>query len=316
MRPYIIYLLLTILASLAMLATPAVTMISALIWGTLLIIASLHLDALKLVSLFIANLIVVGYVGGTPNLIYILAFYGIPAMVMGFLTLKQRGYYEARRWGAVALIIGVSVYLVVLYQSGGGSYFAEEVNQMVMQASAYYESQGWTQLYQQAGITEEELNQALQRIGLSLIHHLPAVFYVQGLMAVFLMLWLASFFAFNQVSERLKKKPFAQELMPWELVWLVNIGLALWLIAWDERNLTYYIGSNILVVMAVISFYYGLASLVFRIKYESRRGRIWVILLLAVLALFFPLSALGFLCILGIFDSLLDLRKPFTRQEG
>ena len=84
MRPYIIYLLLTILASLAMLATPAVTMISALIWGTLLIIASLHLDALKLVSLFIANLIVVGYVGGTPNLIYILAFYGIPAMVMGF----------------------------------------------------------------------------------------------------------------------------------------------------------------------------------------------------------------------------------------
>ena len=64
-------------------------------------------------------------------------------------------------------------------------------------------------------------------------------------MAVFIMLWLASFFAFNQVSERLKKKPFAHELMPWELVWLVNIGLALWLIAWDERNLTYCIGSNI-----------------------------------------------------------------------
>ena len=192
MRPYIIYLLLTILASLAMLATPAVTMISALIWGTLLIIASLHLDALKLVSLFIANLIVVGYVGGTPNLIYILAFYGIPAMVMGFLTLKQRGYYEARRWGAVALIIGVSVYLVVLYQSGGGSYFAEEVNQMVMQASAYYESQGWTQLYQQAGITEEELNQALQRIGLTLSPS-SCCFLCSGINGSILMLWLASF---------------------------------------------------------------------------------------------------------------------------
>ncbi|MGI6467728.1 MAG: DUF2232 domain-containing protein [Syntrophomonadaceae bacterium] len=316
MGSFIIYLLLTVLASLAMLATPTVAMITALIWGTLLIIASLHLDAVKLIALFIANLIVVAYVGGIPSLIYILAFYGIPAVVMGLLTSKQRGYYEARRWGATALITGVSIYLGVLYQSGGGSYFAEQVNQMVMQASAYYESQGWTQLYQQAGITQEEFNRTLQRIGANLLHHLPAIFYVQGLMAVFIMLWLASFFAFNQASERLKKKPFAHEMMPWELAWLVNIGLALWLIAWDERNLTHYIGSNILVVMAVISFYYGLASLVFRIKYESRRGRIWVILLLAVLALFFPLSALGFLCILGIFDSLLDLRKPFTRQEG
>jgi len=298
-----------------MLATPTLNMISALIWGTLFIIAGLHLDARKLLVLFAANIIVVAYAGGTPNLIYMLTFYGIPAMVMGFLTVKQHSYYDARRWGTVALIAGVSVYLVALYQSGGWSYFAQEINQMVIQASGYYESQGWAQMYQQAGITQEELNQTLQRVGTNLLHHLPAFFYVQGLVAVFLMLWLASFFTFNRDTNRLKKKPFAQELMPWELAWLVNIGLALWLLAWDERNLTYYIGSNILVVMAVISFYYGLASLVFRIKYERRRGRTWIIFLLAVLALFFPLSALGFLCILGIFDSLLDLRKPFTRQE-
>jgi hypothetical protein len=315
MPTFLIYLILTVLAGLVTIAVPALTMISALLWGALLIMAGLHLDAKKLLTLFAANIIIVTVSGGTANLIYLLAFYGIPAMVMGFLTLKQGSYYDARRWGTVALIAGVSLYLGALYQSGGGSYFAQQVNEMVMQASSYYENQGWTQIYQQAGLTQEEINQTLQSMGLNILHHLPAIFYVQGLLAVFLMLWLASFFTWNQHASRLKKKPFAQELMPWELVWLVNLGLALWLLGWDEHSLTYYAGSNILVIMAVISFYYGLASLVFRLKYERGRGRSWMIFLLAVLALFFPLSALGFLCIFGIFDSLLDLRKPFTGQE-
>lgn len=315
MSTFLMYLGLTLLVSVAALVAPAMSMLLALFWGALLIAAGTHLDKGQLLAVFISNIVVMAVIGGAGNLLYLMAFFGMPAMVMGFLTLRMHDYYLTRRWGMAALTVGVGFYLGALYYFSGGTYLAQQVNDMVTQASGYYDTQGWTRIYQEIGLTEAQIKQGLESMAANFLHHLPAIFYVQGLLAVFLMLWLASFFTWNQLAIRLNKRPFAQELMPWELVWLVNLGLALWLYGWDERGLTYYAGSNILVVMAVISFYYGLASMVFRLRHEKGRGRGWMILLLVLLALFFPLSALGFLCILGIFDSLLDLRKPFTGQE-
>lgn len=315
MSTFLMYLGLTLLVSVAALAAPAMSMILALLWGALLIAAGTHLDKRKLLALFLSNTIVIAAIGGVGNLLYLLAFFGMPAMVMGFLTLTMKNYYITRRWGVAALTVGVGLYLGALYYFSGTTYLAQQVNDMVAQASGYYDTQSWISLYEQIGLTEVQVKQGLENMAANFLHHLPAIFYVQGILAVFLMLWLASFFTWNQLAIRLNKRPFAQELMPWELVWLVNLGLALWLYGWDERGLIYYAGSNILVVMAVISFYYGLASVVFRLRHEKGRGRSWMVFLLVILALFFPMSALGFLCILGIFDSLLGLRKPFTEQE-
>ncbi len=315
MSTFLMYLGITLLVSVAALAAPAMSMLLALLWGALLIAAGLHLEKRTLLILYLVNLVVMAIAGGPGNLLYLLAFFGLPAMLMGFFTMQRHDYYFTRRWGVAALVAGVSIYLGALYYFNGGEYLAGQVKDMVAQASGYYDTQGWAKIYQQLGLSEEQFRQGIEGAAVNLARHLPAIFYVQGLLAVFLMLWLASFFTWNQLAIRLKKRPFAQELMPWELVWLVILGLALWLYGWDERGLTYYTGSNILVVMAVISFYYGLASLVFRLKHERGRGRSWMLFLVVMLALFFPLSALGFLCILGIFDSLLELRKPFSGQE-
>ncbi len=315
MSTFLMYLGLTLLLCVATLVAPGLSMILAMMWGALLIAAGIHLDKPRLAALFLANITVLALLGGPGNLFYLLAFFGIPAMVMGFFAFRQQDYYHVRRYGVAALVAGVSLYLGALYYFNGAEYLTGQINEMVMQASGYYDAQGWARIYQEIGLTEEQFQQGLAAMAASLLHHLPAIFYVQGLLAVFLMLWLASVFTWKQLAIRLKKKPFAQELMPWELAWLVNLGLALGLYGWDERGLTYYTGSNVLVVMAVISFYYGLASLVFRLKQEQGRGRRWTLFLVIILALFFPLSALGFLCILGIFDSLLGLRKPYSGQE-
>lgn len=315
MPTFLGYLALTLLTGMLTIKTPALALITALLWGALLIMAGMYLRLNALLVLFIVNVIVVGATGGIFNLVYLLIFYGLPAITMGFLTFRQSDYKETRRWGVITLLVGVSLYLGVLYLSSEGAELTRQVNEIVMEASGYYEGGGWAQIYQGMGLTQQEIQAGMHNVVQNLLHHLPAIFYVQGLLAVFLMLWLASFFTRNQHAARLNKKPFAHELMSWKLAWMVILGLALALLGWNEHNRIFYIGTNILVVMAVISFYYGLASLVFRLKYEKGRGRIWIIFLMAVLALFFPLSALGFLCILGILDSLLDLRKPYTGQE-
>lgn len=309
------YLALTLLIGLLTIKMPSLALLTALFWGTLLIMAGMYLQLNALLTLFIVNIIFIAAAGGIFNLVHLLIFYGLPAIIMGFLTFRQSDYKETRRWGMITLLVGVSIYLGVLYLSGQGAELTRQANEIVMEASGYYEGEGWAQIYQGMGLTQQEIQAAMQNVVQNLLHHLPAIFYVQGLLAVFLMLGLASFFTRNQHAARLNKKPFVHELMSWELAWLVILGLALVLLGWNEHNRIFYIGTNILVVMAVISFYYGLASLVFRLKYEKGRGRTWIIFLMAVLALFFPLSALGFLCILGILDSLLDLRKPYTGQE-
>lgn len=309
------YLVLTLFVVIITIKVPSLAVLTALFWGALLIIAGMYLQLNALLSIFIANIILIAAAGGIFNLTNLLVFYGFPAIIMGFLTFRENDYQKTRRWGAITLIGGVSLYLGALYWSGQGIELTRQINEMIIDAGTYYEVGGFTQIYEGMGLSQQEIQALMQKMVENLLYHLPAIFYVQGLLAVILMLWLAAFFTRNQHAIRLNKKPFAYELMSWKLAWLVILGLALALLGWNEHNYIFYIGTNILVVMAVISFYYGLASLVFRIKYEKGRGRTLIIVLMAILALFFPLSALGFLCILGILDSLLDLRKPYKGQE-
>ena len=105
------------------------------------------------------------------------------------------------------------------------------------------------------------------------------------------------------------KRPYDQEVMPWQLVWVVIAGLSLWLIGREEMSLVYYTGSNLLVVLVPIAVYFGLATVIYKLKQRKTSTRNWIITFLVIITVIFPLSAIIFLAVVGLFDSLLDHRK-------
>jgi hypothetical protein len=134
-------------------------------------------------------------------------------------------------------------------------------------------------------------------------------------MAVFFMLFLASFRCQKRNLNRLIRKPFDQEIMPWQMAWAVILGLALWLWGRDQLSTIYYIGSNILLLTVPIGLYYGLAAVVYKIRQYKQRTRRIMVIVLAVLSLLFTASAIIFFTVIGLFDSLLDYRRLRTKEE-
>ena len=83
----------------------------------------------------------------------------------------------------------------------------------------------------------------------------------------------------------------------------------------DQLNPIYYLGSNILWTLVPIAVYFGLATIVHKIAGRRRSARVLIILGIIFLTLALPLSAIIFLSIIGLFDSLVDFRKLRTGQE-
>jgi len=129
------------------------------------------------------------------------------------------------------------------------------------------------------------------------------------------MLLFASYLSLKNEIGRLKKKAFSQQSMPWPFSWVVIIGLGFWIWGRDEMNQLYYLGSNILAIMVVFALYYGLSTLVFKIGQQKPSTKTWWIIGLAFMTLIFPLSAILFVSLIGIFDSLVDFRRLRIRQE-
>ena len=145
--------------------------------------------------------------------------------------------------------------------------------------------------------------------------HLPAFYYLQAILAAFFMLFLAAILCHKAGLERLKKRPFKYEIMPWQLAWVVIAGLALWLLGRAQMNSLYYIGSNILVIMLPISVYFGLAAVAFKLKEQKPVHQKWITIILIILSVLFLPSATVFFSVIGVFDALLDYRKLRLEKE-
>lgn len=315
---FFIYSLITMLACLAMSKLPSLAFITAIFWGALFIMGGIYLRTWQMMVIFLSNLMVVAYVNGLNTVWAFTAFFGLPALGMSLLTLWGFRYYRVRRWGIWLAVLGVSLYMVALFAYSGtpwGQEIEQQMSIMVNEAMRNYDESGLAQTYKDFGVTRDQVQASGEAMVRGILHHLPAIFYLQAIMAAFLMVWLASIFSTKVNNHRLKRKPFAHEIMPWELVWLVNVGLSLLLVGWKDKDQLYYMGSNLLVIMIVICVYFGLASMLYRLQLQKYWGSNWIKATLLILALLFPLAAIGFLCIIGMFDSLLDLRNSRTGQE-
>lgn len=297
---------------------PFLTVVVAILWGCSLLLAALNLDQKRLITVIIINIIIVLSLSGLEETLFLLAFFIIPAVVISLGAQQDRDYYQLQRGGVTVAVIAISLLLGGLYFSTGDMGMAQleqEIAAQVEEIVEYYDDVGLMNIYEEQGISAQELKEALVSFMGAAVRHLPAFYYLQAIMAVFFMLFLASFWCQKRNLNRLIRKPFDQEIMPWQMAWVVILGLALWLWGRDQLSTIYYIGSNILLLTVPIALYYGLAAVVYRIRQYKQRTRRIMVIVLAVLSLLFTASAIIFFTVIGLFDSLLDYRRLRTKEE-
>jgi len=297
---------------------PFFTLLAAILWGSSLLIGALRLDARGLTVIIVLNVLIVSSLTGLNNTITLMGFFIVPAVVMSWWAGQGRDYYYVQRWGVISAVIGASLLLGWLYYTSGGLGMEQVEQQMEAQVEEtikYYEDSGLMELYEKQGLSSEEVKKALLSFMRAAVRHLPAFYYLQAIMAVFFMLFLASFWGQKRNLNRLIRKPFDQEIMPWQMAWVVIVGLVLWLWGRDQLSAIYYAGSNILLITVPIALYYGLAAVVYKVRRYQGRIRRVIAIVLVVLSLLFTASAIIFLTVIGLFDSLLDYRRLRAKEE-
>lgn len=330
---FIFYALTTSIICFLLLAAPALTLILTIAWGILVVLAGLYFKPVYLWLMALLNgLSLLLYVAlihraygtipilqeGLAALIAFGCFFGLAIYTMGFLASRGRDYYKIRTWGIGAVMLGVSLYLGWVYFTQGSIGIMEmetELNLRFEEAINTYESTGMLEIYAKQGISKQDLQATFQNLSRTVARHLPATYYLQGIVAVFFILLLASFLSLRRKIDRLIRKPYLNEAMPWILAWVVIAGLAFCLWGYDQKDVYYYIGSNILVVMAPITCYYGLAAVVYKMGEMNPTPRRWLMVILIVCSAVFLPSAVIFLSLVGLFDSLLDFRRLRSRRE-
>lgn len=318
MPVFIKYLLLTSLLSFLMASLPTLTILMAILWGGSLIMAGIYLDLKKMLAVTGVSIAVLYAFAGVHIPFYHLAFFGLSAIVMSLLANMRKDYYHVQKWGLGAAIIGVTLFTLMIYFSTGQI----GIQEMEKQLNIYWqenkpqlEQSGLIELYEERGISREQLEDSISHMVKSFAWHLPAFYYLQAILAAFFMLLLAATLCHKAGLERLKKRPFKYEIMPWQLAWVVIAGLALWLLGRGQMNSLYYTGSNILVVMLPICVYFGLATVVFKLQEQKPVYKKWATISLIILSILFLPSAVIFFSVIGVFDALLDYRKLRLEKE-
>lgn len=313
MAVFILFLLLSCTLCYLMAAGPAFALVVAIVWGAILIIGGKHLQRPQLLVIFAVNIAVIYYLGGLVFSLFIMALSGLAMMIMSYMLWRGARYYELLRAGIAIAVVGLSVFLgITLFQDQEDwkQGVQNEINTYIEESMQDFDKSGLAELYAEQGITRESFIENAQKVSGAILNHLWAIFYLQVIMTVFFALLLAVFINRKSGDERLKKKPFSQEIMAWQLVWVIIAGLALCLWGNQQGNdQLFYIGSNILVVLVPVTVYYGLAAVIYKIGQMRPTARRWFTVILVILGTFFLPSALIFFSIFGMFDALLDYRK-------
>lgn len=311
------FILISSLACLAMIGVPQLTFLFGVLWGVCLVLGGYFLDRNRSLLLFAINLALLLILGSSAAL-YPLCFFGIPSLVMGLLLNQRKGYYTLQRWGMLAGVASLTIFLAFAYYGAGSEgmkTIQKEFNQYVDESLAWTQDSAIMQFYEEQGISPKEFEEHIRNTAQHMIYYLPALYYLECIIGVFLILYLSSYWCRRRGIPALEKQPFREETMPWPIAWVVIAGLSCWLLGRSEMSALYYIGGNILLISLPITAYFGLSGTVFRIAHMKPRGRKWAIAILVILLLIFSLTIIFCLSLLGLFDSLIDYRKLRSQKE-
>lgn len=310
--PVIVYILLvSSLACAAMGLFPSLSFVTGIIWGVSLVIGGYFLNRRHLLMILGLNILLLYGLAGSSILFWLLVF-GIPSFIMGLLLADQKGYYELQKWGIFVAVLLTSLFVGLTYDSVknlSANYIQTEFDQYLSQNGSLLS------MYEEQGVTREEIINSLEEATNWIVMHLPAFYYLQAILAVYLVLLFSSYISQKNKFPILLRKPFREEKMPWQFAWVVIIALSLWLWGRDDMGNPYYIGSNIMLVAAPVTAYYGLSVLAYQWSRIPRRPRRWLAGLFVIIMLLLPLPFIFFIILLGLFDSLLDYRKLDQKKE-
>lgn len=311
--------LISLLTCLAMLTLPVLTFILAICWGISLLLAGLLLNQKQLAVILGLNVMLLYGLSGDSSLFFYLSFFGLPFMVMSFLANKDvNGYYDILKRGLLAAVIGVTFFMGFMYFTTGGVGTKEIETQMdnyFRESWPQYEKTGALDYYQQRGFDKQQIKTEIDGFIHSFARHLPAFYYLEAIIITFLTLYFSFLICRKRRIERLIKKPYTEEIMPWQGAWVVIAGLGLWLWGRDNNAIIYFTGSNILTVCVPITIYFGFSAIFYKIKQQKTWIKKWVIAGIIILSLFFTLSMIMFTALVGVFDSLIDYRKLRNGKE-
>jgi uncharacterized protein YybS (DUF2232 family) len=315
------FLYLTLITSSAcwvMSSLPSWAFVSGIVWGICLLLGGYLLSRKNMILIFGLNILLLYGLSGSSNLFFLLIF-GIPSFIMGLLLSGQKGYYELQKWGMLTAVLLTSLFLVMTYYYAGDDAITTiqaEINQYINESGNLSDDSEFLKLYEQQGISPEEVKNNITLLVRWIVIHQPALYCIQSILAVYLILICSAYISRRKQLPILTHKPFREEKMPWQFAWAIIIALSLWLWGRDGMMNLYYIGSNLLVIAIPITVYYGLAGLAYLWPKAPPRRRKWTMIFLVIFCVLFPLAAIIFISLLGLFDSLLDYRKLDYKKEG
>lgn len=318
MSRFVKVLLTSSAACLIISASPPFAAAAALAWGIILLLGGYWLKGRQILIVFGLNTLLLFGLAGNSILFFLLVF-GLPSLIMALQLGSQKGYYEVQTWGMLSALVVVGVFLGVAFYAGQDSAFTASPQEIEIQVDAnlkMLEDTGLLRFYEQQGLSPEELKSQFTAIYVWSFRHLPAWYLIQAILAVFLILRLGIYFGRIRGLLFLDKRPFAEEVMPWPIAWVVIVGLILMLSGWGTGNIWYYTGSNLVLTSAPIAIYFGAATLVYLWRRMSVRARRWWGLIMILNIMFFTVPAIFFVGLLGLFDSLLDYRGLEPKKEG
>jgi len=306
------------LACLVMSSLPSLAFVSSIVWGISLLLGGYLTSRKNMILIFGLNILLLYGLSGSSNLFFLLII-GTPSFIMGLLLAGQKGYYELQKWGMLTAVLLTSLFMGLTYYNAGEFSIANiqaEYDQAINESVNLSADSEFLKFYEEQGISPEELRSTLTMVARWTIIHLPAYYCIKAILAVYLILILSSYISRKKKLPVLSRKPYREEKMPWQLAWVIIIALSLWLWGKDDMLNLYYLGSNMLVVAAPVTVYYGLAGITYQWSKSTSRGRRWILILLIINILILPLAAIIFIGLLGLFDSLLDYRKLDYKKEG
>ncbi len=313
MRNFVYLILVSSIAGVVMSSLPPLAFVGGIVWGISLLLGGCLTSRKNLILIFGFNILLLYGLAGSSNLFFLLIF-GIPSFIMGLLLGEQKGYYELQKWGLLTAVLLASLVFGLSYNLGedAAADIQAEVDQYIQEI---YSSPDLMQFYEQQGIKAEDIEYSSALVIRWIIVHQAAFYCIYAILAAYLVLLLSSYICRRNKLATLSRKPFREEKMPWQLTWVVIIALSLWLLGRDYMTNLYYIGSNMLVVAAPVTVYYGLAGLAFLWSRSTPGRRRLNLVFLIIFFLIIPLAAIIFVGLLGLFDSLLDYRKLDHKKE-
>ena len=313
-----VYFLLSLGICWLMVSIPSFTLVLSILWGILLLLGGYYLDRTKLLIMFVVNLLVIYFFRENAAAAISITLFGLPSLVMGLLLQIRRDYYQLLKWGMITALIVSVLFTVSNYYSlnqNGLEKINPQFENYVQESIQAARDAGLMKFYEEQGISQEDLEKSMISMFRSFVKYLPAFYGLQAIFMVYMVLVLSSYVARKRKLSILGKKLFREEIMPWQLAWVVIAGLALWLLGRNELSTVYYTGANLLVIAFPIIVYYGFAQLVHRISRSGPKRKIVEIVAFILFIMVLPIIMILFVGLLGLFGSLMDHRNLRIKEE-